>query len=446
MSLAATFLALALADCDDIVAARSGDLFLACHSPSDKFTVPVNGQKAVNDEMDGYVIRLKRKGLGGPQTNQELGKFSQPPELRFALVPQQKDSYEIVYVTRMGGNAYDSASRVAIDGEGNAWVTGFTKSADFPVTADAWQSTYGGDGDAFLMKLSPSGHVLFSTFIGGPKSDFGNAIVMVGNQPVIAGTSDGDGFVQSGPSRRVTFGGTGEEKLTGLAHQKGKFYATGYTKSNDWKTLRGPSDAFVVRLNAQTLAIESVEYFGGSGDDSAWGIAIDKRGRVFIAGQTNSTDLPGANRGFQRQNRGSIDAFVAQIGGPATYFGGSQKDEAGYDGQNIAIDADGSVWIAGITYSTDLPAEGAYGGGDGDGFIAKFAPALNKLRFASYAGSPAREMGEGIAIIPGGAVMTMVRFSDKEGISVGPFFAQSVISIWRLNQRSVSNRTSGIGR
>ncbi|MDZ4778887.1 MAG: DUF5700 domain-containing putative Zn-dependent protease [Planctomycetia bacterium] len=414
MSLAATLLTLALADCDDIVAARSGDLFLACHSPSDKFTVPVNGHKAVNDEMDGYVIRLK------------------------------KDSHEIVYVTRMGGGAYDSASRVAIDEEGNAWVAGFTKSADFPVAADAWQRTYGGDGDAFLMKLSPSGRVLFSTFIGGPKSDFGNAIVMVGNQAVIAGTSDGDGFVQSGPSRQVTFGATGEEKLTGLAQHKGKLYATGYTKSNDWKTLRGLSDAFVVRLNAQTLAIESAEYFGGSGDDSAWGIAIDKRGRIFIAGQTSSTDLPGASRGFQRRYRGNIDAFVAQIGGPATYFGGSQKDEAGYDGQNIAIDTDGSVWIAGMTYSTDLPAEGSYGGGDGDGFIAKFTPALNKVHFASYAGSPAREIGEGIAIVPGGALMTMVRLSDKEGVSVGPFFAQSVISVWRPARPLTPNPRSEI--
>ena len=87
MSPAVTLLTLALADCDEIVVARSGDLFLACHSPLDKFTVPVNGQKSVNDEMDGYVIRLKR------------------------------DSHEIVYVTRMGGSAYDSASRVAIDAE-----------------------------------------------------------------------------------------------------------------------------------------------------------------------------------------------------------------------------------------------------------------------------------------------------------------------------------------
>ena len=92
---------------------------------------------------------------------------------------------------------------------------------------------------------------------------------------------------------------------------------------------------------------------------------------------------PRSNRGYQKANRGGVDAFIAQIGGPTTYFGGSQKDEAGYDGQNIAIDAHGDVWIAGMTYSTDLPAEGAYGGGDGDGFIAKFAPSLNKVRFAS---------------------------------------------------------------
>jgi len=124
MSIAATLLTLALADCDDIVAARSGDLFLACHSPSDKFTAPVNGRKTVNDEMDGYVIRLK------------------------------KDTHHILYVTRVGGTGYDSASRVAIDKEGNAWVAGFTKSADFDVTADAWQRTYGRDDSAGVSRLT----------------------------------------------------------------------------------------------------------------------------------------------------------------------------------------------------------------------------------------------------------------------------------------------------
>ena len=88
---------------------------------------------------------------------------------------------------------------------------------------------------------------------------------------------------------------------------------------------------------------------------------------------------------------------MAQIGGPATYFGGSERDEAGYDGQNIAIDTDGSVWIAGMTYSSDVPAEGAYGGG---GLIAKFTPARNKVPFASYNRRPARQIGKGIVWDP----------------------------------------------
>lgn len=156
----------------------------------------------------------------------------------------------------------------------------------------------------------------------------------------------------SKPAARVSFGGTGEEKLTGIAHRKGKLYATGYTKSKDWRTVRGTRDALVVRWNAQTLTVEKADYFGGSGDDSEWGIAVDKRGRVFIASQSDSPDLPRANRGYQKANRGDGDASLAQIGGPTTYFGGSQKDEAGYDGQNIAIDIEGNVWIAGITPRT----------------------------------------------------------------------------------------------
>lgn len=397
--LAAALFTLALADCDDVTAAPSGDLYLACHSPSDKFTVPVIGQKTSNDEMDAYVIRLRAATL------------------------------EIAYVTRIGGSAYDSASRVAVDEHGNAWVAGYTKSADFAVTEGAWQPVFGGDGDAFLMKLSPEGRVLFSTFIGGPRNDFGNAIALIDGEPVIGGTSDGNGFVQRGPMRRAKFGGSGEEKLTGIAVHHGKIYATGYTKSKDWKTLRGPGDAFIVTLHAKTLVIEREQLYGGIGDDSAWGIAVDRRGRVYIAGQTDSPDLPGARRGFQKKSRGAVDAFVARIGGPATYFGGADKDEAGYDGQNIAIDESGDVWIAGMTYSNDLAAQGKFAGGDGDGFVAKFSGELEKLRFAEYAGSPAREVGEGIALIPGGAVMTMVRFG--EGVSVGPVFAQSVIAVWR---------------
>ena len=158
------------------------------------------------------------------------------------------------------------------------------------------------------MKLSPAGQVLFSTFVGGPKSDFGNAIVVIDGVPIIGGTSDGDGFVQRGPSRRVTFGGKAEEKLTGMAHHGVKLYATGYTKSDDWKKLRGPSDAFVVRLNAQTL-----EWRRSSTSAVA---ATTRRGVLLsISGVPCISRVklirrifPGRHRGFQKKNHGGVDA------------------------------------------------------------------------------------------------------------------------------------------
>lgn len=190
----------------------------------------------------------------------------------------------------------------------------------------------------------------------------------------------------------------------------------GYTKSKDWKILRGPSDALVVRMDAKTLAVEHEEFHGGSGDDSAWESGVDKHGGVFLAGQTDSPDLPGARRGFLKKNHGARDGFVARIGGTG-------KDEAGY-----AIDSEGDEWNAGMTYSADLATEGGYGGGDGEGFIAASSNALDRLRFAAYLASPARQMGEGMALLPGGAVMTMVRFG--EGVAAGPFSAQSEITVW----------------
>lgn len=85
---------------DDVTVAPPGDLYPACPSPADKFSVPVIGQKTANDDIDEYVIRLRA------------------------------NTQELVSVTKMGGGAYDSASRVAVDTQKNAWVAGYSKSAE----------------------------------------------------------------------------------------------------------------------------------------------------------------------------------------------------------------------------------------------------------------------------------------------------------------------------
>jgi len=227
------------------------------------------------------------------------------------------------------------------------------------------------------------------------------------------------------------FGGGQEEKLTGIAlDTKRGIYAVGYTRSADFPTkdpvrptLAGPSDLFLTRLTLPALEISFSTFFGGNGDDSGWGIAIDRSGNPVVAGITDSMDLPRTSGAYQHANGGKRDAFLASFRGRhlrdirATYFGGSNDDESGYDGGDIKVDRRGNIWIAGITLSTDLPTRNApqpqFGGGNGDGFVAAFTPDLRNLCFSSYHGGRDRNLLEGLAISASGMVAaTGVSFAE----------------------------------
>ena len=227
----------------------------------------------------------------------------------------------------------------------------------------------------------------------------------------------------------LVFGGGKAEKLTGVALDgNGGIYAVGVTNSADFpaidplqKSLRGTSDVFLTRLALPAMRMTFSTAFGGSGEDSGWGIAVDRRGNPVVAGITDSVDLPGTARSYQQANRGKKDAFVASFQlrhgrRLATYFGGAADDEGGYDGGNVKVDRDGNVWLVGTTYSDDLPTrngnQSRYGGGNGDGFVAAFDPLLKRLCFATYFGHKERNLLEGIAVSPTGLVAaTGVSFS-----------------------------------
>jgi len=391
-----------LADCDDVAFGPSGDLYFACHSPTE----------APADVMDGYVIRYE-------------------PRAR-----------KVIYKTRVGGSGVDAALRIKVDRAGNAYTTGLTKSSGFPVTRDAGQPSYGGgDSDAFLVKLAPSGAVVYSTFHGGAGAEEGNALdIDINGAVFIGGTADRDAFVCRMEPRKAcgTFGGSREEKLTGIALDgKGGLWATGYTLSPDFpatnssQTLAGPSDAFLVRLDTATLKVSLATLYGGAGEDSSWSIAIGRGGHPVITGITNSTNLPGTAGAYQSAIRGKKDAFIATFDGRsfrATYFGGSSDDESGYDGASVKVGSRGDVWIAGITHSTDLPtrhaSQAAFGGGDGDGFVAAFTPDLKRLCSSTYFGGPGRDLLEGLDISRSGSVAVAgINFSHEPSpfhVNVGP--------------------------
>ena len=213
-----------------------------------------------------------------------------------------------MYATRIGADALTAALRIKTDEKGSAFVTGLTKGSGLPVTDDAVQPRFGGgESDAFLVSIAPDGQILYGTFLGGEGADVGNALELDGNERVLVGgtTTSADSPGQGSSGRRnadafisslrlsdttslhsVVFGGSSEEKLTGIALDgKGGVFAVAYTKSDDFPTheavqpnLRGVSDLFLTRLQVFSLAISFSTYLGGSGDDSGWGVAVDEQG------------------------------------------------------------------------------------------------------------------------------------------------------------------------
>jgi hypothetical protein len=189
----------------------------------------------------------------------------------------------LVYSTYIGGSGEDRGYAIAVDGSGNAYVTGYTGSTDYDVTPRAFQTTKGGGYDVFVTKLNATGTALFySTYIGGSNDDVGRAIAV-----------DGSGYA----------------------------YVTGATNSADYPvtpgafqtTKGGGADVFVTKLNAAGTALVYSTYIGGSGDDLGWAIAVDGSGYAYVTGATNSPDYDVTPGAFQTTKGGRWDVFVTKV-------------------------------------------------------------------------------------------------------------------------------------
>jgi hypothetical protein len=257
----------------------------------------------------------------------------------------------LVYSTYLGGSDFDVARGIAIDAAGNAYVSGFTASTNFPTTLGAFQTTYGGGAlDAFVAKVDPTGSVLvYSTYLGGSDIDesVGIAVDAAGNAYVTGGTSStnfpttpgafqtagGGAFVTkvsptgTGLSYSTRLGGvSGGDGGQGVAvDAAGNAYVTGSTDSTDFPTTAnafqpayggGPEDAFVAKLNPTGSALVYSTYLGGSGDDIGFGIALDTlpNPNAYVTGYTSSANFATTPGAFQAVfGGGPEDAFVAKI-------------------------------------------------------------------------------------------------------------------------------------
>jgi uncharacterized repeat protein (TIGR01451 family) len=254
------------------------------------------------------------------------------------------------YLRMLGGSENDDARSIALGPGGSAYVSGTTASANFPAV-NAFQPSFGGSADAFVVKLDAVGNTSYSTYLGGVNVEQGSAV---------AAGADGSAYVVGGTA------------------------SNNFPVANAYKpTISQPDtlDAFVTRLapDGQTLTYST--YLGGATTDQALGVAVGADGSAHVVGITTSTDFPLA--GLSNPPAGFSDAFVTRFN-PAgsalifsTCFGGTDIEQA----NGVALDGAGGIYIVGATASTNLPlsnaVDGSYGGGRNDAFVAKFAPGID---------------------------------------------------------------------
>jgi hypothetical protein len=342
----------------------------------------------------------------------------------------------LLYSTYLGGSADDIGSGIAVDSTGNAFITGYTGSKDFP-TANALQPKIGGAvANAFITKISASGStLLYSTYLGGTAA-YGYAIAAdsAGNGYVTGATTSNDfptvnalqstyggggsdafiAKINSSGSALVYstyLGGSGAEEGDGIAADSaGNAYVVGITTSINFPTANalqpsfggGFNDAFVAKINASGSALVYSTYLGGNGNDLGYAIALDSARNVYVTGETISTNFPTVNPIQPTFAGGGSDIFVSKInaGGSAlvysTYLGGSNNES----GRAIALDSSGNAFVTGQTNSPNFPTVAALQSlnGTSDVFVTKINANGTALVYSTYLGGSSDDGGRGVAV------------------------------------------------
>lgn len=321
----------------------------------------------------------------------------------------------LVYSTYLGGSDEDLLyGGVAVDAAGGAYVTGLTRSIDFPL-ANPFDAT-GSGGDAFVAKIDANGSLAYSTYLGG--SSFGT--IGIGIAVDAAGSA----------------------------------HVTGTTESGDFPTKNAlqPScavsangmcaDVFVTKLNPAGNGLVYSTFLGGgrglgeySSTEKAAGIAVDRSGQAYVAGSTSSPDFPLRNA-LQPECRIGFDrtcgeAFIAKLttGGAlvySTYFGGSEGDTA----NDVAVNAAGEAYLSGGTRSSDLPILDPVlsscrqqFGRCGDSFVAKLSADGKALRYSTYMRAFAIAAGGGYVYVTGSTDATLPTRNPLQPSLAGTFGA-----------------------
>jgi len=284
----------------------------------------------------------------------------------------------LLYSTYIGGSGFDNSQGIAVDANGNAWVSGMTGSDNLPLR-NATQNTRAGGFDSFTIRLdtNQSGppSVIYSTYFGGNGDDNGVGVIVDGGVAVDAA---------------------------------GNAYITGSTSSSNLPTMNpfqaaygGNTDFFIVKRDTNGAIVYST-YVGGNANDASFGIAADGSGNAYVAAVTTSSNFPTRNP-YQAALAGGADAAVVKVDPNgtlvfSTYLGGTSDESA----QRVAVDSNGNVYVGGNTSSQNFPTTPdrlqAYGGGIGDAWIAELGPGGNTLLYSTFIGGSGGDVTLGLAV------------------------------------------------
>ncbi|MCI0387309.1 MAG: SBBP repeat-containing protein [Acidobacteria bacterium] len=311
----------------------------------------VDGQGDLLLRTAGKALQMRK-----PVVYQEKDGVKQEIAGSYALTGEREIAFEIaaydttrplvidpilVYSTFLGGAGQERGVEIVVNEHGNAFVTGFTTSPDFPTEPDDVKFGPGGGIDAFVTKFNAAGNqLIYSTYLGG---------------------SSNENYYPELDEIGPTYGGIAIDSSDNA-------YVTGLTRSPDFpitlnnapkvyqEKLKGLSDAFVTKLNAAGNALVYSTFLGCNGvnaADGGQGIAVDAFGQAYVTGFDYSGGLPS----MVFQHSAGIDGYVAKLNttGSAllysTYFGGN-SDNLGW---GIAVDGYQNAFVTGETVSTNFP-------------------------------------------------------------------------------------------
>jgi hypothetical protein len=293
----------------------------------------------------------------------------------------------LVYSTYLGGSDIEEGYSIALDSDGNVYVTGDTYSSDFPVV-NAYQNTLKGQANAFVMQLNSAGDALvYSTYLGGSQFDqgFGIAVDSAGSAYVVGLTDSGD-----------------FPTVNALQPAHHDPSACSEIKCDD---------AYITKFAPDGQSLVYSTYLGGNNRDLAFSIALDSGNNAYITGSTSSSDFPTAHP-YQAQLKSCKymdvcdDAFVTKISASgdsllySTYLGGNEPDR----GLDIVVDNQRNAYIVGFCGSIGFPTTKLYPSSQPDAdsaFITKFAPNGSSLRYSVRIDD---SIGRGIALDTNGHI------------------------------------------